>query len=142
MRNSISLVTALILGSVTSVTFADDNVPVAAMMRPDVAAFVQANYKDAEQTAAATQLGQALQGVLNSGKDSASLEAARQRTTRAMRCVSSVFGPKAGKFPSKVISEIEAKTFDTTARQVSYVAFQKVMRDSSVQVSADKPCEQ
>ena len=136
MLKMISIVTSLLF---TASAFAAGASP---SMRPDVEAFVHASYKQPQQAAAATQLAQALQSVLNSGKDSASIETSGQNAERARRCVSAVFGAKAGKYPSKVVSEIEAKTFDTTARQVTYIAFQQLMRDSPVRSNAENPCAQ
>ena len=111
-------------------------------IRDDIDAYIQENYSDPKQSAAAAQFARSMQSIiLADPEDMDQVRAARRASTRATYCLYRTFDLKIGVQPGNVSSTIEAMTTNTKQRIKAYFRFHKSLDGTSWGSPEGDTCE-
>lgn len=111
-------------------------------VRDDIEAYIEQEYSDPQQRAAAMQIARAAQkGVLVDASDKNAVRQVVRETSYAVRCTLNVFDIDAGKNPALVSREIHDMTTNTKKRLLAYLEYDKALDGMSLSLPKGDTCE-
>ncbi|MCX2535004.1 hypothetical protein OQ486_16290 [Plesiomonas shigelloides] len=112
-------------------------------IRDDIESFIEVNYSEDLKIKAARQFAKSMNNVFNvDSTDVLAVKKAARDNSNAISCIYSRFDPNSEyKSAMQVVQEIEAVTFNTKKRLLSYFKFNKALDGTSWAAPEGETCE-